>query len=136
MAKTYVLLDHVLEKQKGAVDPEANVWVHANAGSGKTHVLSERVIRLLLDNVDPARILCLTYTKAAASVMKSRIFERLGRSEPLWAWALVRISVALSRAARQRPTPSGEEFCLDASRNARRMKRVRGAGRSADASHL
>lgn len=82
MAKTYVLLDHVLEKQKGAVDPEANVWVHANAGSGKTHVLSERVIRLLLDNVDPARILCLTYTKAAASVMKSRIFERLGR------WAL------------------------------------------------
>jgi ATP-dependent helicase/nuclease subunit A len=60
-----------------ATDPEASVWVSANAGSGKTHVLSERVIRLLLGGVEPSAIVCLTYTKAAASVMKNRVFERL-----------------------------------------------------------
>jgi ATP-dependent helicase/nuclease subunit A len=60
-----------------ATDPAASVWVSANAGSGKTHVLSERVIRLLLDGVDPSAIVCLTYTKAAAAVMKNRVFERL-----------------------------------------------------------
>ncbi|MBE0692621.1 MAG: UvrD-helicase domain-containing protein, partial [Aquamicrobium sp.] len=45
-----------------AADPENSVWVSANAGSGKTHVLSQRVIRLLLGGTDPAKILCLTYT--------------------------------------------------------------------------
>jgi ATP-dependent helicase/nuclease subunit A len=60
-----------------ATDPQASVWVSANAGSGKTHVLSERVIRLLLGGVEPSAIVCLTYTKAAAAVMKNRVFERL-----------------------------------------------------------
>ena len=60
-----------------ATDPGASVWVSANAGSGKTHVLSERVIRLLLGGVEPSAIVCLTYTKAAAAVMKNRVFERL-----------------------------------------------------------
>jgi ATP-dependent helicase/nuclease subunit A len=60
-----------------ATDPASSVWVSANAGSGKTHVLSERVIRLLLGGVDPSAIVCLTYTKAAAAVMKNRVFERL-----------------------------------------------------------
>lgn len=60
-----------------ASTPGCNVWVSANAGSGKTHVLTLRVIRLLLAGVDPSHILCLTYTKAAAKVMKLRIFERL-----------------------------------------------------------
>ena len=54
-----------------------SVWVSANAGSGKTHVLTERVIRLLLDGTDPSKILCLTYTKAAAAVMQNRVFARL-----------------------------------------------------------
>ncbi|MBB5073766.1 ATP-dependent helicase/nuclease subunit A [Bartonella callosciuri] len=66
-----------LDAQATATHPKTNVWVSANAGSGKTHVLSERVIRLLLNGTPPARILCLTYTKAAAAVMQSRIFHTL-----------------------------------------------------------
>ncbi|WP_208439185.1 double-strand break repair helicase AddA [Bartonella quintana] len=66
-----------LDAQATATHPKTNVWVSANAGSGKTHVLSERVIRLLLNGTSPARILCLTYTKAAAAVMQSRIFRTL-----------------------------------------------------------
>ncbi|MDA4632496.1 UvrD-helicase domain-containing protein, partial [Escherichia coli] len=60
-----------------AANPVDSVWVSANAGSGKTHVLTERVIRLLLDGTDPSKILCLTYTKAAAAVMQNRVFARL-----------------------------------------------------------
>ncbi|WP_370931344.1 double-strand break repair helicase AddA [Bartonella sp. DGB1] len=63
--------------QNMASNPDMNIWVAANAGSGKTHVLTERVLRLLLTGVKPARILCLTYTKAAAAVMQERIFNRL-----------------------------------------------------------
>ncbi len=66
-----------LDAQATATHPRKNVWVSANAGSGKTHVLSERVIRLLLNGTPPARILCLTYTRAAAAVMQSRIFRTL-----------------------------------------------------------
>ncbi len=65
-------------RQIEAADPKASTWLSANAGSGKTRVLIDRVARLLLDGVDPARILCLTYTKAAASEMQNRLFERLG----------------------------------------------------------
>jgi ATP-dependent helicase/nuclease subunit A len=59
-------------------DPAASAFVAANAGSGKTHVLAQRVIRLLLDGVDPAKILCLTFTKAAAANMAHRVFGQLG----------------------------------------------------------
>lgn len=62
-----------------ATDPGASAFVSANAGSGKTWVLTRRVIRLLLDGVDPGRILCLTFTKAAAAEMSARIFDELGR---------------------------------------------------------
>ncbi|WP_158541581.1 double-strand break repair helicase AddA [Pelagibacterium lacus] len=55
------------------IDPRAHAWVSANAGSGKTYVLSRRVLRLLLDNVAPEAILCLTYTKAAAAEMRHRV---------------------------------------------------------------
>ena len=51
----------------------------ANAGSGKTHVLTQRVIRLLLAGTDPAAILCLTFTKIAAAEMSRRVFETLGK---------------------------------------------------------
>jgi ATP-dependent helicase/nuclease subunit A len=64
-------------QQGKASDPAKSVWVSANAGSGKTHVLSERVIRLLLNDVEPSCIICLTYTKAAAAVMANRVFDRL-----------------------------------------------------------
>lgn len=63
--------------QQQAADPSLSVWVSANAGSGKTHVLVQRVIRLLLDGIAPSRILALTYTKAAAANMATKVFETL-----------------------------------------------------------
>ena len=65
-------------EQKTASNPAASAWVGANAGSGKTHVLVDRVTRLMLAGVDPMVILCLTYTKAAAKEMANRLHERLG----------------------------------------------------------
>ncbi len=65
-------------KQIAAANPHANTWLSANAGSGKTRVLTDRVARLLLNGVEPQHILCLTYTKAAASEMQNRLFRRLG----------------------------------------------------------
>src|SRR5262249_61281329 len=62
-----------------AADPAVSAWVTANAGSGKTHVLAQRVIRLLLEGVDPAKILCITFTKAAAANMANRVFDELRR---------------------------------------------------------
>lgn len=69
--------ERTVESQRRAADPAASAWVSANAGSGKTTVLTNRVIRLLLSGVEPARILCLTYTKAAAANMSNRIFGQL-----------------------------------------------------------
>ena len=63
--------------QKKASDPQASAFVRANAGSGKTHVLTQRVLRLLLAGTPPAKILCLTFTKAAAANMSSRVFDAL-----------------------------------------------------------
>ena len=63
--------------QRDAANPHMSVWVEASAGTGKTKVLSDRVLRLLLNKVDPMKILCLTYTKAAAVEMKTRISKRL-----------------------------------------------------------
>lgn len=65
-------------RQIEAADPTRNTWLSANAGSGKTRVLTDRVARLLLSGVEPQHILCLTYTKAAASEMQNRLFRRLG----------------------------------------------------------
>ena len=64
--------------QVEASDPDASTWVPANAGSGKTRVLIDRVSRLLFRGNDPAKILCLTYTRAAAAEMQNRLFSRLG----------------------------------------------------------
>src|SRR5260221_13738466 len=65
--------------QVEASDPAVSAWVTANAGSGKTDVLAQRVIRLLLEGVDPAKILCITFTKAAAANMANRVFDELRR---------------------------------------------------------
>lgn len=70
-------LDETTKLQRRAADPTASVWVSANAGTGKTHVLTNRVLRLLLSGTKPERILCVTYTKAAAAVMSKRVFDRL-----------------------------------------------------------
>ncbi len=64
--------------QVRASDPAASAFVSANAGSGKTHVLVQRVIRLLLEGVPPEKILCVTFTKAAAANMAERVFSTLG----------------------------------------------------------
>src|SRR6202790_557180 len=70
--------DAVRATQASASDPAASAFVSANAGSGKTHVLVQRVIRLLLDNAPPEKILCLPFTKAAAANMAERVFTTLG----------------------------------------------------------
>jgi ATP-dependent helicase/nuclease subunit A len=64
--------------QKAAIEPAYSIFVGASAGTGKTFVLTARVLRLLLSGSRPDRILCLTYTKAAAAEMVNRIFETLG----------------------------------------------------------
>ena len=69
--------DEVRRKQIEASDPESSAWVAANAGSGKTYVLAQRVINLLLKGVEPEKILCITFTKAAAANMSKQVFDRL-----------------------------------------------------------
>ncbi|MBW8708863.1 MAG: UvrD-helicase domain-containing protein, partial [Alphaproteobacteria bacterium] len=66
-----------------ASDPEISAWVAANAGAGKTYTLANRVARLLLADAKPQKILCLTFTKAAAAEMQDRLFKQLG------SWAML-----------------------------------------------
>src|SRR3990170_1076945 len=74
-------------KQSQASDPSRSVWVGASAGTGKTKVLIDRVLRLMLPRADmpresatlPGKILCLTFTKTAAAEMSNRIYERLSQ---------------------------------------------------------
>jgi ATP-dependent helicase/nuclease subunit A len=73
-----IIPDAVRHKQASASNPAASAFVSANAGSGKTHVLVQRVIRLLLSGVAPEKILCITFTKAAAANMAERVFTTLG----------------------------------------------------------
>lgn len=76
-ADTALVLDPRKE-QRPAADPVASVWVAASAGTGKTTVLTNRVLSLLLAGTPPPRILCLTFTKAAAAEMANRIASSLG----------------------------------------------------------
>ena len=68
-------------RQRLAADPEASVWVSASAGTGKTKVLTDRVLGLLVTapDLEPQKILCITFTRAAAAEMETRIADRLGR---------------------------------------------------------
>ena len=72
-------LSRTRQRQAEAADPASSAWVSANAGTGKTHVLTMRVLRLLLAGTAPERILCLTYTKAAAAEMSKRVFDSLSK---------------------------------------------------------
>ena len=75
-------LKRLTGEQAQASHPRSHVWLRASAGTGKTAVLSARVLRLLLTGVAPERILCLTFTKAGAAEMAERVHSRLGeRSE-------------------------------------------------------
>lgn len=88
--------------QARASDPAYSIWVEANAGSGKTFVLTNRVLRLLLGGVPPQSILCLTYTKAAAAEMRKRVGARLA------AWAVAdeaALRQALFELTGQQPHP-------------------------------
>ena len=79
MSRVHPLQDN----QKRAVDPADSVWLSASAGTGKTQVLSARVLRLLLTpGVRPENILCLTFTKAGAAEMAERVNAVLARPSP------------------------------------------------------
>ena len=65
-----------LENQKIASNPKLSVWVSASAGTGKTTVLINRLLRLFLNDVDPSKVLCLTYTNAGAIEMQNRIYKK------------------------------------------------------------
>ena len=65
--------------QYAAAQPDRSVWVSANAGTGKTRVLVDRIARLLLEGAQPEKILCLTFTKTAAAEMSERINAQLGQ---------------------------------------------------------
>ncbi len=94
--------DAVRATQARASDPAASTFVSANAGSGKTHVLVQRVIRLMLSGVPPEKILCITFTKAAAANMAERVFTTLGH------WVTLgddELNDAIREAGIARPTP-------------------------------
>ncbi|NVJ91010.1 MAG: double-strand break repair helicase AddA [Methylocystaceae bacterium] len=93
--------------QRSASDPKASVWVAANAGTGKTKVLTDRVLSLMVTGTRPHHILCLTFTKAAAAEMSNRISDKLGE------WSIMS-DEALKDTLHdllQRPA-SAEEFTL------------------------
>ncbi|MCI4662184.1 MAG: double-strand break repair helicase AddA [Neomegalonema sp.] len=83
MSKIYRSHNEATRAQAQVARPDVSAWVSANAGSGKTRVLTNRVARLLLAGARPAKILCLTYTKAAAAEMQNRLFDKLG------AWSMM-----------------------------------------------
>lgn len=97
-------------EQARASEPRRQVRLSASAGTGKTQVLSARVLRLLLSGVSPESILCLTFTKAGAAEMADRIHERLG------AW------VTMKRDALARDLDHlGEDFSPAACESARSL---------------
>ena len=77
------MMDAATAVQVDAANPLQSTWLSANAGTGKTRVLTNRVARLLLKGTNPRNILCLTYTKAAANEMQNRLFATLGK------WAML-----------------------------------------------
>lgn len=91
----------ITPEQQRAVNPHHSIWVAASAGSGKTSVLTNRVLNLLLNDTAPEKILCLTFTKAAAAEMANRI------SDTLRNWAIAddaALSGALKMLTGQEPS--------------------------------
>ena len=93
MSRSLVIPESLRQRQTRASNPKTSAWVSANAGSGKTHVLTQRVLRLLLDGTPPAQILCLAYTKAAAANMADRVFSKLAQWTSLSDGALAKAIV-------------------------------------------
>ena len=90
--------------QLTASDPRVSTFVSAHAGTGKTKLLVDRLLRLMLEGADPSRLLCLTYTKAAAAEMAIRLQQQLGRWVTLDDAALAHelAAIAVSPGAHQR----------------------------------
>jgi ATP-dependent helicase/nuclease subunit A len=106
-AHRQALLDDAEKRQGSAADPSVSAFVRANAGTGKTHVLVQRILRLCLNGANPSSILCLTFTKNAAAEMESRVLGELGK----WATAedealTAHLAKLLARA------PGAEEMAL------------------------
>jgi ATP-dependent helicase/nuclease subunit A len=99
-----------LERRMNAADPRTSAWVAANAGAGKTHTLAARVTRLLLAGAKPERILCLTYTKAAAAEMAGRLFNQLGE------WSMLGDSALHEKIAELGAEPGSKEDLREARR--------------------
>jgi ATP-dependent helicase/nuclease subunit A len=91
------------EPSTNAADPRHSAWVAANAGSGKTFTLANRVTRLLLAEVKPEKILCLTYTKAAAAEMQGRLFKQLGE------WSMLSDDALAANIAKIGAEPGGAQ---------------------------
>ncbi len=107
MSHRLVIPEQLRRAQATASDPSASAWVSANAGSGKTHVLTQRVLRLLLEGAKPAQIIGLTFTKAAAANMAARIFNTLAKWTSLDDEAL---SAAIEEFGAGRPSPAKLKF--------------------------
>ena len=93
-----------------AADPRHSAWVAANAGAGKTYTLANRVTRLLLAETPPGKILCLTYTKAAAAEMQGRLFKQLGE------WSMLADDDLAANIAKIGAEPGGAEQLREARR--------------------
>ncbi len=92
-----------LHAQRLAAHPKHSAWVAASAGSGKTKVLTDRVLNLLIEGCAPERLLCLTFTKAAAAEMANRVRERLGE------WAIASEQELEDALAHLRGAPPSRE---------------------------
>ena len=103
-------LDRPYPNQRRAAAPDTSVWVEASAGSGKTKVLADRVIRLTLAGTAPERILCLTFTRAAAAQMANRINAILG------GWAAASDADLRHEIESLTGTPPDDETCARARR--------------------
>jgi ATP-dependent helicase/nuclease subunit A len=99
-------LERTRRAQREAADPRASAWVSANAGTGKTHVLTLRALRLMLAGTIPERILALTYTKAAAAEMSKRVYNTLAQ------WVTMdegKLAAELTDLTAKRPSPEDIE---------------------------
>jgi ATP-dependent helicase/nuclease subunit A len=108
-------------EQRDASDPREHVWLSASAGTGKTYVLSARVLRLLLRGVKPDAILCLTFTKAGAAEMAERVHERLAH------WVQIK-STELAAELRALDEDFGPEQVADARTLFAKVLESRGGG--------
>src|SRR5262252_7876447 len=99
------------DARRHSVDPLQNVVLEASAGTGKTRVLVERYVNLLLAGVDPTHILAITFTRKAAADMRQRIVERLREAS-----RTSQLSAAVWREVRQRlgdiAISTIDAFCL------------------------